>query len=142
MICNWNTSCLREKVIEPTNLYEKQMKPLNKQYKPMFSKKTVIKPVKQQIKPKKSIHSNYGGFEIIQHTFFVLLGMFYTVWTMRFGVIEHTPNAIICFLEWVTTKTNNFSGRMLKHTKAHRPNLIEPCWKPHKPLSWMMSKPT
>ena len=64
---------------------KKRLKPLKNKYKPMFETRKAIKPVKKQIKQKKTIFSNYGGlksFKLLVYFVFskIYISQVYSTW--------------------------------------------------------------
>ena len=61
----------------------------------MFQTRNAIEPVnKKQMKLKQHHISNYGGRKSLKTFFFLFSAKFYKVWTMRFGMFEHTSDEI------------------------------------------------
>ena len=103
-------------------------------YSIMKSLKQMKKQIQTNLSNKKSNTTSQSNkiFQTMKacnhskYLFILCSAKFYKVWAMRFGVLEHTSNEIIVCFNNLQTQNNDFIGRMLKHTKPHRQNLIKP----------------
>ena len=97
MICLWTKTYVHEKTnIFTTFIWKTNHNHWRTNRNQCVEREKTIKSVKQN-EATRTIISNSGGFEVIQHICCLVLLRFYKIWTMLFGVFGHTSSERMCF---------------------------------------------